>query len=155
MLDFPARILPRLDGSDREDEMKGFREFLLRGNLVELATAVIMGTVFAAVVKSFTDMIMDLLGKLGGVPDFSSVSVAGIGVGKFLSAVLAFILTAAVVYFFIVVPYNKFSQITKRDEPEVAASTEDLLADIRDLLRAQQTGAPPPPARTETLPPMA
>ena len=51
--------------------MKGFREFLLRGNLVELATAVIMGTVFAAVVKAFTDMIMDVIGKFGGVPDFS------------------------------------------------------------------------------------
>ena len=51
--------------------MKGFRDFLMRGNLVELAVAVIMGTAFAAVVKAFTGMIMDLIGKVGGKADFS------------------------------------------------------------------------------------
>lgn len=121
--------------------MKGFREFLLRGNLVELATAVIMGTVFAAVVKAFTDMIMDVIGKFGGVPDFSSVSVGGIAVGAFLSALLTFVLTATVVYFLVIVPYNNFSEITTKDEPEVAASSEDLLAEIRDLLREQNRRA--------------
>ncbi|MDN5763486.1 MAG: large conductance mechanosensitive channel protein MscL [Microlunatus sp.] len=115
----------------------GFKSFLLRGNLVELAVAVILGTTFGAVVTAFTQMIMDVIGKFGGVPDFSSTSVAGISVGAFLSALLAFILTAAVVYFFVVTPYNKFSQINKKDEPEAAASAEDLLAEIRDLLKAQ------------------
>ena len=56
----------------------GFKEFLLRGNLVELAVAVIMGTTFGAVVTAFTAMLMDIIGKAGGVPDFSSTSVAGI-----------------------------------------------------------------------------
>ncbi len=68
--------------------MKGFRDFLLRGNLIELAVAVIMGTVFAAVVKSFTDMIMDIIGLFGGVPDFSQAHRRRINVGAFLSAVL-------------------------------------------------------------------
>ena len=117
--------------------MKGFREFLMRGNLVELAVAVIMGTVFAAVVKAFTDMIMDVIGKFGGVPDFSSASIAGISVGAFLSALLTFVLTALVVYFGVIIPYNKMAEITKKGDPEVAASTEDLLAEIRDLLREQ------------------
>ena len=126
--------------------MKGFKEFLLRGNLIELAVAVIMGTVFAAVVKSFTDMIMDIIGVFGGVPDFSGSQVAGINVGAFLSALLTLVLTGAVVYFLILIPYNKFSEITKEDDPQVAASTEDLLAEIRDLLKEQndrQTGRPP------------
>ena len=124
--------------------MKGFKDFLLRGNLIELAVAVIMGTVFAAVVKSFTDMIMDIIGKFGGVPDFSSASIAGIGVGAFLSALLTLVLTGAVVYFLIVIPYNKFAEITKKDDPEVAASSEDLLAEIRDLLKAQNDRQSPP-----------
>lgn len=117
--------------------MKGFREFLLRGNLVELAVAVIMGTVFAAVVKSFTDMLMDVVGLFGGVPDFSGTQVGGVNVGAFLSSVLTFVLTALVIYFLVVIPFNKFSEITKKDDPDVAASTEDLLAEIRDLLKEQ------------------
>ena len=117
--------------------LKGFKDFLMRGNLVELAVAVIMGTAFAAVVKSFTDIILDIIGRLGGVPDFSSTSVAGVSIGAFLSALLSFLLTGFVVYFFVVTPYNKLAEITKKDEPEVAASTEDLLAEIRDLLKAQ------------------
>jgi large conductance mechanosensitive channel len=123
--------------------LKGFREFLLRGNLVELAVAVIIGTVFAAVVKAFTDMLMDVVGLFGGVPDFSGTQVGGINIGAFLSALFTFILTALVIYFLVVVPYNKFTEITKKGEPEVAASTEDLLAEIRDLLREQNQNRAP------------
>jgi large conductance mechanosensitive channel len=118
--------------------MKGFKEFLMRGNLVELAVAVVIGGVFANVVQAFTDMIMDVVGLVGSVPDFSSASIGGIGVGAFLSAVLAFLLTAFVVYFFVVVPYNRLSNLRKKDEPGVGASAEDLLAEIRDILREQQ-----------------
>jgi large conductance mechanosensitive channel len=117
----------------------GFKNFLIRGNLIELAVAVVIGVVFTAVVTAFTDMIMDLVGKFGGVPDFSQVSVAGIGVGAFLSAVLALLLTAAVVYFGVVVPYNRFAARREADESGVTASSKDLLAEIRDLLRDQRT----------------
>lgn len=117
--------------------MKGFQEFLLRGNLIELAVAVIIGTSFAAVVEAFTGMILDLVGLIGDVPDFSSTSIGGIGVGPFLTALVAFILTAAVVYFGVVLPYTRFSNVRKTEEPEVAASTEDLLGEIRDILKAQ------------------
>ncbi|GAB2567993.1 large conductance mechanosensitive channel protein MscL [Microlunatus antarcticus] len=125
--------------------MKGFRDFLMRGNLVELAVAVIIGTAFTAVVKAFTDMITDLIGKVGGVPDFSKTSFYGISVGAFVTAVLSFVLTAAVVYFLVVIPYNRVSARLKEleDQPKSApaVTSEDLLTEIRDLLR-QQAGSP-------------
>ena len=125
--------------------MKGFRDFLMRGNLIELAVAVIIGGAFNSVVKSFTDLLMDILGRIGGVPDFSSVSIAGIALGAFLSSVFAFVLTGFVVYFGIVLPYNKLADLRKKNEPEVAASSEDLLAEIRDLLKEQNAGRGTPP----------
>ena len=63
----------------------------------------------------------------------------GINVGNFLTALLTFVLTALVLYFAVVVPYNRLSAIRKKDEPEKAASTDDLLAEIRDLLRARNS----------------
>jgi len=128
--------------------MKGFRDFLMRGNLVELAVAVIIGTAFAAVVKAFTGMIMDIIGKFGGVPDFSSTSVAGISVGVFITALLTFVLTAAVVYWLVVIPFNTISARLKKQEDQTesapAVTSEDLLTEIRDLLRDQATGSPAP-----------
>ena len=117
--------------------MKGFKEFLLRGNLIELAVAFIMGVVFAAVVQSFTKIILDVLGLLVEVEGLSGIAVAGVNVGGFLTALLTFVLTAAVLYFAVIIPYNKLSAIRKAEEPEKAASTEDLLAEIRDILRAK------------------
>ena len=128
--------------------MKGFRDFLMRGNLVELAVAVIMGTVFAAVVSSFTGMIMDLIGQVFTVPDFSTQSVHGISVGKFITAVITFLLTALVVYFLVVVPYNTVSTRLKKQQDQAeaapAVTSEDLLTEIRDLLRQQAAGSPVP-----------
>lgn len=115
----------------------GLKDFLLRGNLIELAVAVIMGTTFGAVVSSFTDLLLDIIGKFVGTPNFSQVAVGGVNLGAFLSALFTFVLTGLVIYFFVITPYNRFAEITKKDEPEVAASTEDLLAEIRDLLKAQ------------------
>ena len=117
--------------------MKGFKDFLLRGNLIELAVAFIMGTVFAAVVQAFTKIVLDVLGLIVQVEGLSETTVVGINVGNFLTALVTFVLTALVLYFVVVVPYNRLSAIRKQDEPEKAASTEDLLAEIRDLLRAR------------------
>ena len=117
--------------------MKGFKDFLLRGNLIELAVAFIMGTVFAAVVKAFTKIVLDLLGLIVRIEGLSEIAVVGINVGNFLTALVTFVLTASVLYFAVVVPYNRLSAIRKNDEPEQAASAEDLLAEIRDLLRAR------------------
>ena len=120
----------------------GLKDFLLRGNLIELAVAVIMGTTFGAVVSSFTDLLLDIVGKFVGTPNFSQVAVGGVNLGAFLSALFTFVLTGLVIYFFVITPYNKFADITKKDEPEVAASSEDLLAEIRDLLKAQADKQP-------------
>ncbi|WP_152361339.1 large conductance mechanosensitive channel protein MscL [Microlunatus speluncae] len=115
--------------------MKGFKEFVMRGNLVELAVAVVMATAFAAVVSALVKIILDIVGAIGGIPDFSGTSIGGISVGPFLSALITFVIIAAVVYFLIVLPYNKLRERFKKEEPEVAEKTEDLLVEIRDILR--------------------
>ncbi|HYF72545.1 MAG TPA: MscL family protein [Nocardioides sp.] len=122
--------------------MTGFKNFILRGNLVELAVAFIMATAFAAVVTATVGLIMDLIGKIGGTPDFSDYLWHGISIGVWLTAVLSFVIMAAVVYFFIVVPYTAAKE---RYFPSPAPGTPEdikLLQEIRDLLAAQQ-GRPP------------
>ncbi len=116
--------------------MKGFKEFILRGNLVELAVAFIMAVAFAAVVTAFVQMILDIVGKLGGSPDFSGYAPGGVHVGSFLTALISFLILAAIVYFFVVVPYMKARERFMPTEAE-SAPTEDitLLTEIRDLLR--------------------
>lgn len=119
--------------------MRGFRDFLVRGNLIELAVAFIMGTVFAAVVTAFTKIVLDILGLIVRVEGLSDLAVRGINVGNFVTTLITFVLTAAVLYFVVVVPYNRLSQTRTAEEPEKAASAEDLLAEIRDLLREQSS----------------
>jgi large conductance mechanosensitive channel len=116
--------------------MKGFKEFILRGNLVELAVAFVMASAFALVVTAFVQIVLDIVGKLGGTPDFSNYTPGGVHVGAFLTALIAFLVLAAVVYFFVVVPYMKARERFKPAEAE-SAPTEDitLLTEIRDLLR--------------------
>jgi large conductance mechanosensitive channel len=120
--------------------MKGFKDFLMRGNLIELAVAFIMATAFGAVVTTFTQLVMDLIGKLGAQPDFSSVAIGGVNIGKFITAVVAFVIMAAVVYFGIVKPFDALKARLVKPAPEEvpAVTSEDLLAEIRDLLRAQR-----------------
>ena len=115
--------------------MQGFKEFILKGNLVELAVAFVMASAFALVVLEFTNMLMGFIGKVGGQPDFSKVELADVNVGEFLNALIAFLIVGAVVYFFVVTPYNKVLERTKQEEPP-AAKADDvlLLEEIRDLL---------------------
>jgi large conductance mechanosensitive channel len=120
--------------------MTGFRNFILKGNLVELAVAFIMGLAFAAVVTATVKLIMDIIGKIGGTPNFSAYKPGGVSVGAWLTALIAFLLLAAVVYFFIVVPYTKAKErFFPADEPGTPADIE-LLTQIRDLLAGTQTG---------------
>jgi len=121
--------------------MKGFKDFLMRGNLVELAVAFIMATAFAAVVTATVTLIMDLIGKVGGQPDFSSYNPGGVSVGAWITALISFVIMAAVVYFFIVMPYTKAKEVLRKEEgEEVSAAPEDvvLLTEIRDLLRDRE-----------------
>jgi large conductance mechanosensitive channel len=118
--------------------MTGFRAFILRGNLVELAVAFIMGLAFAAVVTTFTDMLMGFIGKIGGQPDFGSVEIAGVNVGLFINALISFVILAAVVYFFVVVPYTKAKErYFPTTEPEGTPEDVALLKEIRDALVAR------------------
>lgn len=111
-----------------------------RGNLVELAVAFVIGAAFGTVVDAFTKMFMDILGKLGGTPDFSGWNPGGVSVGPFLTALIAFVIMAAVIYFGVVAPYNKLKSMLEKQEEAAApaASSEELLAEIRDLLAAKK-----------------
>src|SRR3954447_26735209 len=118
--------------------MTGFKNFILRGNLVELAVALIMALAFTAVVTATVTVIMDLIGKVGGTPDFSTYHPGGVAVGTWLTALVSFVILAAVVYFLIVLPYT-----TAKDRffpSEEPGTPEDvlLLQEIRDLLAAQR-----------------
>jgi large conductance mechanosensitive channel len=104
--------------------LQGFKEFVLKGNLVELAVAFVMGLAFASVVTEFTNVLMGFIGKVGGQPDFSQVELAGVNVGLFINAVISFLIIAAVLYFLVVLPVNKLMARYKT-EPEPAAPTRD------------------------------
>jgi large conductance mechanosensitive channel len=123
--------------------MTGFKNFILRGNLVELAVAFVMAAAFAAVVTATVNLLMDVIGKLGGSPDFSSYSPGGVSVGAWITAVISFVILAAVVYFVIVMPYTEAKE---RYFPSPEPGTPEdikLLEEIRDLLATQGGGAPP------------
>jgi large conductance mechanosensitive channel len=128
--------------------LKGFKDFLLRGNIVDLAVAVVIGTAFGAVVAVFArDFIGGIIGAIGGSPNFDAagleVNGSRIIIGSTITALINFVIVAAAVYFFVVMPVNKLMQRRKAGlEPEVQATSEDiaLLQEIRDLLRAQNEG---------------
>ena len=123
--------------------LKGFKEFIMRGNLVELAVAFVIGIAFAAVVTSLVDnIIMPIVGKVGGQPDFSGIEVADIPVGQFINDFVAFLIIAAAVYFLVVLPYNKFNERFGKAE-ELAPTDIELLTEIRDLLAGPDRGTGP------------
>ncbi|HNV41116.1 MAG TPA: MscL family protein [Ornithinibacter sp.] len=117
--------------------MKGFKDFILRGNLIELAVAFIVGAAFATLVKAFTEVIIELLAKAGGAPSFDEWKPFGMStVGPFLTALVAFLIMAFIVYFFIVKPYELAKEKFVKSEEEDAAPNADtvLLTEIRDAL---------------------
>lgn len=134
--------------------LKGFKDFILRGNVVELAVAVVIGTAFTAIVTAFTNhLINPLIASLGGA------DVSGLGFhirsgneatfldfGAVITAALNFIIIAAVVYFILVAPMNKLNEMAAKrkdiqEEEDAPASIEaELLEEIRDLLKNQRNG---------------
>ncbi|HEX6246916.1 MAG TPA: large conductance mechanosensitive channel protein MscL [Nocardioidaceae bacterium] len=118
--------------------LKGFKEFILRGNLVELAVAFIMATAFALVVTATVDLLMSVILKLSGGEevDFSSWTPGGLPLGAWITAIISFLILAAVVYFAIVVPYNKLqARRAQGEEPTPPSEEITLLTEIRDELR--------------------
>jgi large conductance mechanosensitive channel len=127
--------------------LKGFKDFLLRGNLIELAVAFVIGTAFTVVVLSLVDnVLMPIVGKLGGEPNFDSIDIADIPIGAFITDLVAFLFIAAAVYFFVVVPYNRFEEYRKRNEAEEAEEVDEntvLLREIRDALTRRDSASGP------------
>ena len=141
-----APVSARARGTDALDDttsmLKEFREFILRGNVVDLAVAVVIGAAFRRVVTAVVkDFITPLVAAIFGKPDFDDLTFTINGsvfrYGNFLNAVLIFLTTAAVVFFFVVKPMNLLLARRKpKEAPAPEAPPEDirLLTEIRDLL---------------------
>jgi len=118
--------------------MKGFRAFLLRGNVVDLAVAVVMGAAFGAVVsKLVADLLTPLIAAVVGKPDFSGIAFtvnnSKFLIGDFINAIVSFLLIGAAVYFFVVVPVNEIMARIKRGEAPPDPTTKkcpECLSDI-------------------------
>jgi large conductance mechanosensitive channel len=144
-----------------EPMLKGFKDFLLRGNVVDLAVAVVIGAAFTAVVTSFTESFLrPLIGLVGGggrTGGTFEVNGQAFTWGDFLNSLITFGLTAAVVYFVVVLPMKLIVERRQRGEEAgpVAPTQVELLVEIRDLLRTQQGRGPgqdPTGPGTTTLP---
>lgn len=132
--------------------LKGFKDFLMRGNVIDLAVAVVVGSAFTAVVTAFTNSVIKPIIALAGSTDVQgfgfrldpSKEATFIDLSTAINAVITFFITAAVVYFLFVLPMQKVQERRKRGQeagPSEATDVE-LLAEIRNLLRHQQ-GLPP------------
>lgn len=115
--------------------MSGFRKFLLRGNLVELAVAVVIGTAFTALVTAVVkDLITPLIAAIGGKPNFSSLSFtlnhSRFAYGDFINAILAFLIIAAVVYFLVVLPIGKVMERVVRAKETTERECPECLSEI-------------------------
>jgi large conductance mechanosensitive channel len=128
--------------------LKGFREFILRGNVVDLAVAVVIGAAFTAVVTALVkDIITPLIAAIAGKPDFSAlkftVNHSTFLYGEFVNAVIAFVLVAAAIYFFVIVPIKHLTQMRARrvaagdavEEAEIPSDELIVLREIRDALQ--------------------
>ena len=126
--------------------IKGFREFIMRGNVIDMAIGIIIGAAFTPIVTAISDMLMNIIAGLIGAPNFDSVlqfsiNDAVIQPGTILTALVNFLLVAAALYFFVVMPMNKFNdRIHRNDEAieEAVDANTELLTEIRDLLKEQQ-----------------
>ena len=120
---------------------KEFKDFILKGNMLELAVAVIIAGAFGKVVTAFTDILLAAIGKLGHLPDFSSYKPQDFPVGIFLNSIIS-LLIVGFALFLVVKAYNTAKKrfeapVVAPGPPEIPADVK-LLAEIRDLLKAQQ-----------------
>jgi large conductance mechanosensitive channel len=137
--------------------LKGFKDFIMKGNVLDLAVAVIIGTAFGAVITALVDsVLMPFISGLFRSPNFDSFAVVtlngnDIKFGVLLTAIVNFLLIAAAVYFVIIMPMNKVIEMRNKKlgiDPDAVAPSDDivLLTEIRDLLAARREGgaATPP-----------
>lgn len=136
--------------------LQGFKEFITRGNVLDLAVAVVIGAAFSGVINGLVQgFIMPLIGWLVGAPDYSRIAFdvpnwrgdyTSFPIGAFIQGLIMFVLIAGAIYFFVILPINKLKSLRKTSEEvveEAAAEEVVLLTEIRDLLRAQ-SGAQSP-----------
>ncbi len=115
--------------------LKGFRNFILRGNVVDLAVAVVIGAAFGAVVTAFVgDIITPLIAAIAGKPDFSglvfTINHSAFKYGAFINAVVSFVLIAAAIYFVIVVPMNHMAARRARGQDPTTKQCPECLSEI-------------------------
>jgi large conductance mechanosensitive channel len=118
--------------------LDGFKKFILRGNVVDMAVGVVVGAAFGGVVAALTkDLLTPLIAAVVGKPDFSAINFkigeAAFPIGDFINAVVSFLLIAAAIYFFVVLPVNTLVARMKKDEPAAAPTTKkcpECLSDI-------------------------
>lgn len=124
--------------------LKGFKAFIMRGNVVDLAVAVIIGAAFNQIVNSMVgDVLTPLIGAIFGRPDFSGIVLGPIFLGKFINAVVNFLIVAATIHFAVVVPMKKIQEkLDKKKAAEEAAApapapSEEvrLLSEILETLK--------------------
>lgn len=128
--------------------MQGFKEFILRGNVIELAVAVVIGTAFTNIVTQIVEGVINpIITLVAGQTDFSDVELGVIKIGLVIGAIINFLIVAAVVYFAMIMPMARFKerQAKRRGTTEEAAKETDVdvLQDIRELLRQQAQTTPP------------
>lgn len=124
--------------------IKGFKEFILRGNVIELAVAVVIGAAFTAVVNAIVEgLINPIIALFFRADDLSGVMLGPIGIGLILGAIINFLAVAVVVYFVFVFPMNKLKERAEAkkglpvEEDAPLTTDQELLTQIRDLLQSQ------------------
>jgi large conductance mechanosensitive channel len=120
--------------------MAGFKDFILRGNVVDLAVGIVIGVAFGGVVDSLTkDIISPIIGAVFGQPDFSAVKAGPLLIGNFINALIGFVIRAAVIYFFIVKPFQalmvKMYPPPAPGAPPPPSAEVQVLTEIRDQLK--------------------
>lgn len=120
--------------------LRGFKEFISRGNVVELAVAVVIGAAFGAVITSLVaDLVTPLIAMIFGQPDFGDLSFTINGsafmYGSFLNALLAFLTVAVAIYFFVVLPMNKLEERRKRGQDPETRACPECLSDVPSKAR--------------------
>ncbi|GIV05640.1 MAG: large-conductance mechanosensitive channel [Fimbriimonadales bacterium] len=122
--------------------LKGFREFITRGNVVDLAVAVIIGGAFGKIINSLVeDVLTPMLGAWGGVPDFSQWALGPVKIGNFINAIVNFLVVAAAIYLIVVAPLQRMQQrqqsaATPAPPPEPSEEVK-LLREILETLKTR------------------
>ena len=132
--------------------MRGFKAFLLRGNVVDLAIGVVIGVAFGSVITAFVkDLVTPLIAAFGGEPNFSSLAFtinrSKFLYGDFINVVLAFVIIAAVIYFFVVLPYTALIERSRKEppaDPTTKKCTECLSEIPKDARRCAFCTSPQP-----------